>query len=540
MAVLREAAAYPILYCTLFFFAALAGWAGGVKYKKIVDPGEEFLSARNSKKWYVLAMSFFVSGMGNWVIFAAPEVGTFLGWWGVLGYALASSTPLWVLIWLGPKVRNAMGDRGFTVSDYVKERYGRVVHLMVSVVSLFYMFIALTAEFTTIGQTLPLLADSLSPLSAILPVAIITTLYTAYAGLPASIVTDKYQGALVGVLVVIAVGRVLWKVDIPPEQWSKVATWTPEGFQALVALILAIIPAEILNQGTWQRVWAAESSRDVRLGLVCGGILIIPTMLLFGVSGMVAEAIDTDGEIEGMGFLAFFFLLSKLPLFWVVLVAILAVALVASTVDTLQNGIVALVASDLMAHKVSVNWARLLAIAVNVPAVIIGAIGLSVLNLFLIADLLAASVVAPIFLGMWGKTTTAGAFCGCLAGILTIFVQGWIITGDFVGGLNFITLPCGLYCVDTMIAFILVPAISAIVTVAASVVDMWAHPGRANMVSLRTLPKTDTTHTDIEADVTGTHIDKDNGTGKDKDDTTHSYDDARPGQQQQQQQVVAV
>jgi Na+/proline symporter len=91
--------------------------------------------------------------------------------------------------------------------------------------------------------------------------------------------------------------------------------------------------------------------------------------------------------------------------------------------------------------------------------------GLSVLRLFLIADLLAAAVALPVFLGLWGRVTTAGAFAGAAAGILAVVGVGWIEGGTLLDGLRWLTLPPEA---SPLGPFLAAPLASGVVTVLAS------------------------------------------------------------------------
>jgi len=68
---------------------------------------------------------------------------------------------------------------------------------------------------------------------------------------------------------------------------------------------------------------------------------------------------------QGQEYEAFFLLLAKLPTFWLILSVIMGTGLVASSVDSLQTGMSAMIASDLLKRGLSLNWARGLCIAVR-------------------------------------------------------------------------------------------------------------------------------------------------------------------------------
>ena len=71
-----------------------------------------FLSARSSASTMTLALSFFASGMGAWVVYGTTEMGANpeLSWLGVIGYSSASAFPALIICLLGPKVRRMTGE----------------------------------------------------------------------------------------------------------------------------------------------------------------------------------------------------------------------------------------------------------------------------------------------------------------------------------------------------------------------------------------------------------------------------------------------
>ena len=79
--------------------------------------------------------------MGAWVVYATTEMGANpqLSWLGVFGYSTASAFPAVVISLIGPKVREMSGENAFNAIDFAYTRFGRVMQLVVSCVSVFYM-----------------------------------------------------------------------------------------------------------------------------------------------------------------------------------------------------------------------------------------------------------------------------------------------------------------------------------------------------------------------------------------------------------------
>mmetsp|Transcript_21400 Transcript_21400/g.47426 ORF Transcript_21400/g.47426 Transcript_21400/m.47426 type:complete len:519 (+) Transcript_21400:154-1710(+) len=489
---ITEGQAFGITYGALGLFAAVAMAAGIFVYKGMAEKGADYwYSARGSQGFFSLGLSFFASSMGAWVIFAAPETGANFGWWGTLGYALASTIPFGVMASLGPLVRSRY-PQGFCLTDWVLERFGRPTQTYVAIISVFYMWIYLVAELTSMGGLIQRFAG-LDPLSAVVPVALVTMLYTMAAGLPASIWTDRAQGIIMTVFVLIAVIACSTDVSFTSEAWSSAASWSDQGFEALVTLILAIIGAELFNMSSWQRVYASQNNTQLRLGLLLGGSLIFPTMVLFGVLGMLAEAQDQSRPTSTMVIKAFAFydLLGGQSTFIKCVAFALSVCMVASSVDSLQTGLVSVVSQDIAARKLkpvmATGMGQLFVLLANIPAIALAAeatkdptIGFNVLNLFLIADLLTLSMAMPVFMGLGSLATQTGTLAGCASGLVTIFAFGWVEFGTFVAGLEMVTLmsfgntappQVGLFASRTAILFFVLPIVTAAVTFFVSAVE---------------------------------------------------------------------
>eukprot|EP00425_Heterocapsa_triquetra_P001340 CAMPEP_0195056760 /NCGR_PEP_ID=MMETSP0448-20130528/5020_1 /TAXON_ID=66468 /ORGANISM="Heterocapsa triquestra, Strain CCMP 448" /LENGTH=542 /DNA_ID=CAMNT_0040086605 /DNA_START=120 /DNA_END=1748 /DNA_ORIENTATION=+ len=496
---ITEGQALGILWGSLAVFSAVAVGAGFFVYKAGQESksADFWYSARKSQGWVSLGLSFFASSMGAWVVFAAPETGANFGWWGTFGYAFASCFPFFVMGIVGPWIREAFPD-GFCLTDWVRERFGRATQIYVATISVFYMWIYLVAELSSMGGLIRDFAG-LDPLAALVPVSLVTMVYTMAAGLPASIWTDRAQGIIMVVFVCIACFACFPNLDIREEAWVAtqrgVAPRGPDaGLEACVTLVLCILAAELMNMGTWQRVYSSKDDKNLRMGFAFGIALIAPTMILFGIVGMLAEAQTQTltGETMALKFLAFFELLAPLDTGIKCVTFALGVCMVASSVDSLQTGLVGVLSQDVASRnlnaKMTTGVGALFVLAANIPAIIVAAeaqkdpeLSISIINLFLIADVLALSIIVPVFMGLYPMATQSGCLAGCGAGVLTIMVFGWVEFGTFMAGLEMITLmafgstasnalaagtplEAGLFASRTTILCVVLPIITGTVT----------------------------------------------------------------------------
>jgi hypothetical protein len=200
-------------------------------------------------------------------------------------------------------------------------------------------------------------------------------------------------------------------------------------------------------------------------------------MLFFGIMAMIAYAKDpvSYDNFEKFAFLAFFDILLPLGNGWHIVVLIFVTALATSSLDSLQNGLNSMFYRDAVrcgynAHVV----ASVLVLVLNFPAVWIASMKLSVIALFLVADLVCATAVLPTFLGLQETDklggllpapTELGAFMGIISGFAAVLVNGSI---NDVNGFAYFWLPnngiCALCGPKTMITFIVVPLVSGIMT----------------------------------------------------------------------------
>ncbi len=456
-----------MLYATI---AALAAslvffiWVA-LRERTPVQGLDDYLTARGSQGALTLGLSFLASGLGGWILFVPPEIGAFVGPVAVLGYAVASALPFWVLAWCGPAIRKRM-PQGRTIAEYAQERFGAGLRLWVTALSVLYMLCFITAELTAIGGITAMLSE-LPGSAVIVAVAVTTLVYTTWGGLRASLVTDKWQAWLLLALLAVVVAVLL--ATLPAGSLAQPAKPWPGAplevsLSVALTLVIAVTAANIFHQGYWQRLWSARSDAELRRGAWLGGLFTLPVMLVMGALGMLSMALGKD---PGTPPIPFFALLSDAPSWLALPVLILAVALVASSVDTLQSAIASLVVTA--RPNVSLSAARWVTVLLMVPVVLVSLQGLSVLRLFLIADLLCATAVVPVLLGLWQRMTPAAAVLGAAAGLVGAVLPGWLGSGSLAAGLLAASFPTG---VPTLAPF----AGALVASTVVSLLLAWARP----------------------------------------------------------------
>jgi len=444
-----------MLYTTLAALAAallLFTWLG--LRARLADGGlDDFVTARNSQGSRALGLSFLASGMGGWILFAPPEIGALVGPVALAGYAIGAALPFIVFGLCGPAIRRYL-PQGRSIGEFAQACYGNTVRRYVSLISVLYMLCFLTAELTAIGAITSLLSDVNGNL-AVLGVAIATLIYTAWGGLRASIVTDQWQAALLIALLGIvgfAVAGHLPALEISEMPAAPVGS----AVGVAVTLIIAVTAANLFHQGYWQRLWSARDVASLRSGAVIGGLATIVVVAVVGSFGIVAA---TSGVDLGSPPIPFFALLAGASPWLALPALILALTLVASSVDTLQNAFASLAVTE--KQGLSLASARWITVVLMIPVVLVALEGISVLRLFLIADLLCATAIVPVLMGLWRRMTTQAAVLGGLAGLAGAIAPGWIAGGSLVAGLEAASFPGAI---PTLWPFVGALAASALVS----------------------------------------------------------------------------
>ena len=460
---------YVLLLGTLSFF----GYVGYTAAAERKMDSDTYMSARGSQSWQRIGLSLFASGMGIWILFGPSEVGYYGGFWDVVGYALSSATPFMLLAYVGPLIREKL-PYGVTLADYVSMRLGRPMQVYVGLISVLYMFTFLFAEFTAIGKAMDILAG-MEPLVPMVAVAAVTAAYTAYGGLPASLQTDRWQAWMI-LWLVIALLLILFGADLgsliddakaynPEDEWSIGSMSHMDSFRSGLALVVAITAAEMFSQGNWQRTWASESDEALRKGAFLAAGLVLPLVFVMGVLGSVVAG---QGAAEDPS-AAFFSLIEDAGVLLIAAFIVLAVALVCSSADTLQNAVVASISRDLSNGSMQLGQARIATIAMMPIAIYLATTidALSVFEIFLFADLLAAATVAPVLLTLWDRVSSKGALMGAVAGPLSVVAYGaW--TADVSTGVDYIFHPTNEWGLANLEVFVSALVGSAAVTVAGS------------------------------------------------------------------------
>ncbi|EEH23553.2 hypothetical protein PABG_05764 [Paracoccidioides brasiliensis Pb03] len=401
--------------------------------------------------------------LGSGILFTYPEIATIAGVQGLVIYGLASALPLLVFGYLGPIIRTKCPE-GFVLTEWARERYGLVTAIYLSILTLITLFLYMVAELSALQQIVNALTG-LNGLPTVIVQVMVTTIYTSLGGFKVSFITDNIQGAMVVGLVIIAVITVGTKTTIDRSLIDSSGLLDPSllGWQLIYILPIAIFTNDFFLSNFWLRTFASKSDRDLRIGVSIASATVFCILTLVGVTGLLAAWSGAwPGNPPQRASIAFFLLLEKLPGWVVGIVLVMTVSLSTAAFDSLQSAMVSTGSNDLFRNRLPLIYVRILVVLCIIPVVVVALKSPSVLQIFLISDLVSASSIPVLTFGLWEKAYWWKGFevvVGGLGGIFSVFIFGAIYFKDAKEGAKLILLGNGLYAQDWSVfgAFLAAP-----------------------------------------------------------------------------------
>ncbi len=420
---------------TLALAAAIAAMAimaaAGVAYARTRRHTiEDFISARGSIGGKTAMATMAASLLGAWILFSPAEAATWAGVAALIGYGVGQAAPIVAFTVIGPRMRK-LAPNGHSLSEFVWQRYGGAMHLLTLLIILLYMFTFLAAEMGAIARAVGQVADAPLLLTLAL-VGVATLAYTVYGGLRASIFTDNIQFAvIVPLLIAVFIAALAhfggWTAafeTVREENAALLDVTQLHGIEFGLTLVIAILAANLFHQGLWQRVYAARTDDDIRRGFLSAGVIVIPLIVAAGLFGLWAVGNGLVNDDQPASIALFSLALEALPGWALVVLVSLALMLVMSSMDTVLNGMASVFTTGLSLSRSSgggrglLRSTRLITALLIIPAAVVGFAFDSVLYLFLIADLVCAGAMVPVFAGMWSRSLSGtGAVTASVAGI---------------------------------------------------------------------------------------------------------------------------
>ena len=401
----------------------------GISYSKKYQGINNYLVANRSVGTFSLTTSLVASALGAWILFGPASAATWGGIGAVIGYALGTAFPLFILIYLGKKFRTSYPMRK-TLIEVIRIRFGPKLFKLVLFLSIFYMTIFLIAEVTAVSILINYISGTDLWITAL--IVILTSLtYTLYGGLRASIFTDNIQFIILGLLLLIGFSLLISSNSndfnfefINSNKPNLLSLNYLPNFTAGLTFFIAVASTNLFHQGNWQRVYAAKNNNVLKKSLILSFIIILPVVFLMGFSGLVSVS-QNNNVIPDLAF--FFLLLKEQTIFLSIIILVLAISLTISSIDTLINAISSLIVVD--GNKVIkfkgnyLNLSKQITLLLSLITFFLASQGLSILYLFLFADLLCCAAVLTVFYGFYSKflnekNSYVSIIVGLAAGIL--------------------------------------------------------------------------------------------------------------------------
>ena len=400
----------------------------GIVYSKKFKGLNNYLLANRSVGTFSLTSSLVASALGAWILFGPASAATWGGIGAVIGYALGTAFPLFILIYLGTQFREKY-PKGKTLIEVIRLKYGPNLFKLTLVLSIFYMTIFLIAEVTAVSMLINYISGTDLWITALI-VIISSLIYTLYGGLRASIFTDNIQFLFLIVLLLITFSY-LFNFNTNEFNFDYIKTKQPQllsinylpNFTAGLTFFIAVAATNLFHQGNWQRVYAAKNSEVLKKSLIFSFLIIIPIVFFMGFTGLVAASSENIVAPD----LAFFQLLLKDQYLIIsVIIIFLAISLTVSSIDTIINAISSLIIVDgkkIIKIKNYDLLSKQIIIILSIIALFVASKGLSILYLFLLADLFCCAAVLSIFYGFYSKTffeknAYVSIIVGLIAGLL--------------------------------------------------------------------------------------------------------------------------
>ena len=393
-----------IIFLISLFFVFL-----GIFYSKNFLDLNNYLVANRSVKTISLTMSLVASALGTWILFGPASAATWGGIGAVIGYALGTAAPFFFLIYLGKTFRTKY-PQAKTLIEVINLHFGNKLYKFIFLLSIFYMIIFLIAEVTAISLLVKYLSGNDLWITSLVILSC-SMIYTLYGGLRISIFTDKIQFIFFTLILLLGF---LYLFSIQPYQFNfnLIKQNKPEllslnninNFTAGLTFFIAVAATNLFHQGNWQRVYAAQNNNTLTYSLILSLLIVTPIVFIMGFTGLVAISQNANVNAD----LAFFYLiLQKQNLYISGILIFLSISLAISSIDTIINAISSLIIVD--AKKVinsklnSIKLSNAIILVLCLITFIVSSKGLSILYLFLLADLFCCSAVISVFYGFYRK-----------------------------------------------------------------------------------------------------------------------------------------
>ncbi|GAB3775380.1 hypothetical protein GCM10028818_19460 [Spirosoma horti] len=279
-----------VVVVLLLLFLVTASMYSSFKKKS----SEEYFMAGRSLKWYSVAGSIFGTNIHAQQIIGMMGIGYSIGF-VQSHYEVWAVPAILVLVYLFIPIYRKR--QFFTLSQFLENRYSSQTRLVYTVLMIAFIMIQLIGGFYIGSRTLGILFQGtsweLTYLQGILVIATVTILFTVFGGMESVVIADNILTVVMIISVLLMgtltymqpeIGGLSGLLALDHAEANKMHLYLPANHPKLPWLGI-FTGLTILNFFYWttnqyqvQRVLAAQTERDAKLGSIAAGFLklIIP------------------------------------------------------------------------------------------------------------------------------------------------------------------------------------------------------------------------------------------------------------------------
>ncbi len=404
----------------------------------------DFVTARNSLGVMTIAWSLYANAIGAGTAFFPPSYAATpgIGIVGMISNAIANTIPPLFVAFFGARIRDQCPD-ALSLSHYMSKRYGTFVQWFVGLLVAFNMAMALIIEYTAIASIYRDLVGTELSLLIMLIIGLVTSAYTSYGGLYASLATDQWQGVAGAVLLSLLIGYVaaFSNLDLQHKPFPESLYPQTAGWASIFVMPVSILSGTLLSEASFQRAWASVDNETLQKGAFISCFFILIVVLLFSFGGILV--VWDDRSVTNPNNVLFALVGPPYaPTLITVIVVILTTIMNTAAVDSIQNGLVSVVSSNFLVDR-NVWWSRSLAWSLNGLCLLVGYTGSSsIVSLFAITNII-TTMASVFFTGLFDPNGTyitgRGVVFGFIFSFMSLWVYGAVMTdGNMLDALTFV------------------------------------------------------------------------------------------------------
>lgn len=324
---------------------------------------KSYLVAGRSVPAYIFAASLTAGVYGGGFLLAVSELVSKFGIAAlsiVVGLAGGALLSVFVIV---PHKRRMDKLNVSTIAEFFGHNWGELAQRMVRIVVLLWAGSLIVMQLIAAGQ-LTAMASGINPAIGILISVIIVLGYGVRGGLRSVIMTDLVQLVIVMIVAGVALAGVCNDVQWSPIHLTPIAD---SAEMAVVGLIAMGVMNMVAGADLWQRMFAARSSRDARLGFSIAAVLIFllgTVLVIIALAGRVDKPSLPSAQVMIWGLFKFV----PRPIHGIVLAFLLV--LVLSTLDTMACIVGVSAAKDFRSSQTETQGRRRAGIATALVLVV--------------------------------------------------------------------------------------------------------------------------------------------------------------------------